>query len=345
MTVFSRIAAALLVSGFTASPRAAGTPKGNPRPSPGFRRAGLTAAVLLLGIGGSHLVRSQNQPAQDPQTPTGRYEVTVDRVNLLVTASDNKGRFVTDLAEQEFQVFEDGKLQQITNFSKQTNLPLNLAFLLDTSSSVAVKLPFEKEAATNFIYSIMRDQDKALLAEFDSGVTLLQDFTSSPNEIVKKIAKLRAAGGTALYDAIYEVATKKMQSLPNRKVIVVLSDGADTNSRATLDDVIEAVRLAEVAVYGISTSDYGASGDHGGDKALKKLAEETGGKIFFPYSASQLEENFDVLNQELRSQYNIAYESANKKADSSFRSISVKTSRDDVRLRHRRGYRARAAAD
>ena len=307
---------------------------------------GLGAATLFGCLAGAPFAWSQSQaPSNKTQESSDIVKISVERVNVLVTATDKNGRFITDLSEKEFQIFEDGKEQQITNFSKQTDLPINVAFLVDTSSSVTVKLAFEKEAVTNFIYAIMRDKDKALLAEFDSGVTLLQDFTPSANEIVKKVAKLRAAGSTALYDAIYEISTKKMQSIPDRKIMVVLSDGADTNSRAKLEDVMDALRTTEVTVYGISTSGYGASGDHGGDKALKKITDETGGKAYFPYTAAQLEDNFDLINQELRSQYNIAYEPTNKTADSTYRSIQVKTRRDDVKLRHKRGYVARAVAD
>ncbi|MBI3941105.1 MAG: VWA domain-containing protein [Acidobacteria bacterium] len=302
-------------------------------------------AASLSGRAGFPQASNSSQDSRAPQESNPQFFASVDVVNVLVTATDKKGRFITNLERNDFQIYEDGKPQQVANFNKQTNLPLVLAFLIDTSSSVSVKLSFEKEAATNFIYSIMREKDRALLIEFDTGVTLLQDLTSSANEIVRKIARLTAGGGTALYDAIYEVTTKKLQNLPDRKVIVILSDGADENSKSTLQEGLEKLRQMDIAVYAISTSSYGASGDQRGDKALAKLAEETGGKAYFPYTPAQMEQYFDLINQELRSQYNLAYESTNRKRDGSYRTIEVRTSRDDVRLRHKKGYVARLQAN
>ena len=285
----------------------------------------------------------QSQTPAPSQTQLPEFRASVNRVNVLITATDNKGRLITDLAQEEFHVYEDGKLQQITNFSRQTELPLAVGFLIDTSSSVSTKLSFEKEASTNFIYSVMRDNDRALLVEFDTGVTLLQDLTSSANEIVRKIAKLKTGGGTSLFDAIYEVVTKKLKDLPDRKAIVILSDGADQNSKTTLDEVLETVRRADVILHIISTSAYGASGDHAGDKALLKLAEETGGRVYFPYTASQMEQYFDAINKELRSQYNIAYQPTNNKKDGAYRSIEIKMKRDNIKLRHKKGYRVQGS--
>ncbi|MBI4454470.1 MAG: VWA domain-containing protein [Acidobacteria bacterium] len=294
---------------------------------------------LMIALAGSD---GFSQTSKPPSEQNPQFTAKVEVVNVLVTATDKKGRFVTELTQPDFQIYEDGKLQQITNFSRQTNLPLTIAFLIDTSSSVAVKLAFEKEAATNFIYSVMRENDKALLVEFDTGVTLLQDLTPSANEIVKKIAKLRAGGGTSLFDALYQVALQKLQGVSGRRVILILSDGDDLNSKATFEDTVQAVRRADITVYAIGTSAYGASGDHDGDKVLKKLTEETGGKVYFPYTASQMEQHFDLINQELRSQYNLAYESTNKKRDGSYRVITVKTAQDNIKLRHKKGYVARS---
>lgn len=262
----------------------------------------------------------------------------VNRVNVVVTAVDKKGKFVTDLTQTDFKVFEDGKPQVITNFSKQTDLPLNIALVIDTSSSVTVKLPFERDAAVDFIHNVMRENDKALLVEFDTGVTLLQDLTSKPNEISRQIGKLRAGGGTSLYDALCLVASQKLKNLQGRKVIVLLSDGADIDSKATLEETLEKLRESDASVYAISTSGYGVGGEVQGDKALRRLAEETGGRIYFPYSASQMTQHFSSINQELRSQYNLAYESQNPMKNGGYRSIRVKVDRDNVQLRHRKGY-------
>src|SRR2546426_411900 len=198
-----------------------------------MRKLFFFATIITMFLASANYGLFQNKQADPQKEP--QFRAAVELVNVLVTATDKKGRFVTNLAPEDFKVYEDGKLQQITNFSKQTGLPLNIAFLMDTSSSVQVKLGFEKEAATNFIEAVMRDNDQALLVEFDSGVTLLQDFTSNAAEIARKISKLRAGGGTALYDALYQGTTQKLQKVTGRKVILILSDGAAMDSRYTLE--------------------------------------------------------------------------------------------------------------
>ena len=155
--------------------------------------------------------------------------VEVEAVNVLVTVMDRDGRFVTDIPKNRFRIFEDEFEQNITNFISETEMPLKIGLLMDTSSSVRMKLDFEKQAATNFIRSIMRSDDLALLVEFDQGVSLLHDFTRQPTAIVREIKKLRAGGGTALLDAIYTVSRDKMVGRESRKTLVVLSDGQDLN--------------------------------------------------------------------------------------------------------------------
>lgn len=260
-------------------------------------------------------------------------------MNVLVTVHDSKtGKFITDLDLNHFSIEEDGIGQQITNFSRQTELPLAIALCIDTSASVKLKLDFEKQAAKDFLYTVMRPTDKALLLEFDTGVTLLQDFTNNPNEITKVIDDMRAGGGTSLYDAIYMISEQKLLEEKGRKAIVVISDGADVTSRRTFEEALQMAYQAEVSIYSISTSRMGADVDHEGDSVLKQLSEGTGGTVFFPYSEAQLTKAFKTINEELRSQYNLAYVPSNRRKDGSFRKIQVKVTRDDVRVRHRKGY-------
>jgi len=267
--------------------------------------------------------------------------IEVEAVNVFVTVTDNNGRFVTDLTRDCFEVFEDGKRQEITHFSSESNLPLRLGLLIDTSSSVRLKLDFEKEAAIRFIRSIMRRKDRALLVEFDEGVTLLHDFTSRPTSIIQKIEALRAGGGTALRDAIYVVSTEKMTERDARKAIVVVSDGQDLNSRTSLNDVLEMAQASEVTIYAIGTSRFGADRDKKGEETLKLLTRETGGRAFFPYSAELLESSFDQINMELRSQYSVTYRPVNRVADGKFRKIKVRIKDGgDFQVRHRKGYYA-----
>ncbi|GAI90804.1 unnamed protein product, partial [marine sediment metagenome] len=222
------------------------------------------------------------------QTLDERIRVEVEAVNVLVTVIDKKtGQFIRDLNRTHFEIYENGKLQEITNFSKQTDLPLTIALCIDTSSSVKLKLKFEKEAAIDFLFTIMRPKDKALLAEFDTGVTLLHDFTSNPNDLVNEIKILRAGGGTSLYDAIYLISEQKMLHESGRRTMVILSDGADLTSTHTFIDAMKMVHRSEITIYALSTTRFGADIDHEGDNALKQLAEATGGRVFFPYSTSQ----------------------------------------------------------
>lgn len=267
------------------------------------------------------------------------FRVEVEAVNVLVAVHDKKtGKFATDLTAEDFEVYEDGVIQEITNFSQETELPLTIALCVDTSSSVQLKLAFEKEAAIDFLFSVVRPIDQALLLEFDTGVTLLHDFTSNPNDLVRGIESLKAGGGTSLYDAVYLVSEQKMMYETGRKTVVVLSDGADLTSRHTFEEALRMAYLSEVAVYAISTTRFGADIDREGDNALKQLTETTGGKAFFPFSNAQLSKAFRNIDQELRSQYNLAYVPKNGRRDGILREIKVKVARKNSRIRHRKGY-------
>ncbi len=269
--------------------------------------------------------------------------VKVDAVNVLVTVTDRKGRFVTDLTQDRFKVYENGKLQEITNFSHQTDLPLRIGLLMDTSASVRTKLAFEKQGATQFLRSVMRPGDRALLAAFDSGVSLISDFTSRSSEVARQIQGLRAGGGTALLDAVYLVTRDKMNSPAVRQTIVVLSDGADLDSKRTLEETLRIVQSQGVTVYAIGTNRFGASGDKKGEKALIALSEETGGRAFFPYSEQQFTDSFEQVNQELRSQYSLTYVPQNPITVGEFRKLKVRLAKGkDLQLRYRSGYFVRA---
>jgi VWFA-related protein len=293
------------------------------------RRSGLLLLPLIA------LVSLASQRPDDDE----RIRVEVDAVNVLVTVIDKKsGQFIKTLSKEHFTVSEDGVEQEITNFSRQTNLPLTIALCIDTSSSVKLKLEFEKEAALDFLYTIMRPTDKVLLAEFDTGVTLLHDFTSNPNDLVNEIKKLRAGGGTSLYDAIYLIAEQKMLYESGRRTMVILSDGSDLTSTTSFVSALRMAQRAELAIYALSTTRFGADIDHDGDNALKQLTENTGGRTFFPYSNSQFSKAFNEIQEELRSQYNLAYVPTNKKEDGSFRKIRVKIDHGNITVRHRKGY-------
>lgn len=279
--------------------------------------------------------------AQLAGKPEGTFKVEVNLVNVFCTVTDKSNRFVTNLGKDDFKVFEDGKPQEIRNFNRETNLPLKLGLLIDTSESVLRKLEFEQDVATSFFQSILKEKDRALLAEFDSSVTLLQDFTNDVNKLTREIRSLRAGGGTSLHDAIYLICEQKFLNEKGRKAIIIISDGMDTTSRYTFNDALEMARRAEAIVFAISTNKSGffGGGNKTGDKVLTQLAQETGGKVFFPFKADDLNKVFHEIAEELRSQYSIGYVPSNISRNGNYRNIVVKIANNrGLRVRHRRGY-------
>jgi Ca-activated chloride channel homolog len=273
------------------------------------------------------------------------YRVRVDLVNVLCSVFDkDTNSFVTSLTQEDFTVYEDGKKQKIENFSRETDIPLTLAMLIDTSESVKPKLEFEQEAAINFFQTILQENDRAMVVEFDAGVSLRQDFTNDPNKLAGEINNLRAGGfGTKLYDAIYRSCDEKLIRETGRKAIIILTDGEDESSRYTLRQATEIALRAQAMIFAISVSKggfFGASGETKGDSALEDLVKETGGKVFFPFKLEELYENFQKIDQELRSQYSIGYTSTNSQKDGKYRKIEIKVKEGGFKLNHSNGYYA-----
>jgi len=313
-----------------------------------MRRA-LIGLVLLLAM--SSLVtaqRGQQQPSTPPAPPAVKQSddqtisVEVNLVNFPVTVSDRKGKFVTNLKKEDFRVYEDDKVQNVTNFSSESNLPLTIALLVDTSGSIRDKLRFEEEAAIEFFYStLQRGKDKALVISFDSGVELLQDFTDDPEKLANQVRKIRAGGGTSLYDAIYLAVNQKLNGQDGRRVVILITDGDDNSSRVSMTETLEAAQRNFVTVYGISTNSaafFGSKEQERGDKTLKKFAEETGGKSFFPLKIEDLASSFLDIHDELRSQYTMGYRPLNAKQDGTFRKIRVDVTDKRYKARARAGY-------
>lgn len=315
-------------------------------------RYGLAAFFSIALICQPYARTSQNAGGaatqSDKQQLPGRlsnqtYRANVDLINIYVSAwnKDTKS-FVTSLAREDFAVFEDGKKQEITNFAREANLPLTIALLVDTSQSVAPKLKFEQAAATNFFYTVLKESDRAMLVEFDSAVSLIQDLTNDPNKLAKQIGLLQAAGNTALYDAIVKTCDEKLIRETGRKAMVILSDGDDSASVETLDRAREMALIAEATIFSISINRggfFGVGGDtRNGDKVLKQLATETGGEAFSPFQVEELDNSFREISQELRSQYNIGYISSNPVRDGSYRKIEVKVGERSLNLKYRKGY-------
>ena len=268
--------------------------------------------------------------------------VNVDLVNILFTVADRKGKFVTNLRKDDFRVFEDERPQTITNFSSETDLPLTIALLVDTSGSIRDKLQFEQRAATEFFYStLQRGKDKAMIISFDSGVDLIQDFTDDPEKLASAVQKIRAGGGTSLYDAIYLAVTQKLSGQQGRRVVILITDGDDNSSRISLTETLEAAQKNDVTVYAISTNSTGSLGSKDqerGDKTLKKFAIETGGKPFFPLKIQDLATSFVDIREELRAQDQIGYRPSNGRLDGTFRKIRIDVADKRFRVRARTGY-------
>ena len=272
------------------------------------------------------------------------YRVSVDLVNVLCSVFDkDTNSFVTSLSREDFELYEDGQKQEIENFTRETDLPLTLAMLIDTSQSVKPHLQFEKDTATSFFHSILQDKDRAMLVEFDPGVTMVQDFTNDPNKLADKINDLRAGGqGTKLYDAIYRSCDEKLIRETGRKAIIILSDGDDYNSVYTFDQATEMALRAEAIIYAVNVikgSLFGVQENAKGNETLKKFVEETGGRLFSPYE-EELFETFQQINLELRSQYSLGYISTNAEKDGRYRKIKINVHEGGFKLNYRKGYYA-----
>ena len=296
--------------------------------------------VLVVTLSGLLMAQRGQQPPKPERDQT--ISINVDLVDLLVSVADKKGKFNTSLKKDDFKIFEDDKIQSITNFSSETDLPLTIALLVDTSGSIRDKLRFEQEAAIEFFYStLQRGKDKALVISFDSGVDLLQDFTDDPEKLADAVRKIRAGGGTSLYDAIYLSVTQKLSGQQGRRVVILITDGDDNSSRVSLTETLEAAQKNDVTIYAISTNStafFGSKEQERGDKTLKKFAEETGGKPFFPLKIQDLASSFLDIHDELRSQYQIGYRPSNGKMDGTFRRIRVEVSDKRFKARARTGY-------
>ena len=281
------------------------------------------------------------QTAQDDQGP----KLGVFEVRLPITVKE-KNRFVTGLSKNNFQVYEDGKRQEIINFISPSQLPLNIAVLMDTSNSVKLKLPFEKDAGEDFVATVTtyRRKDQVLLATFDSDVELHQDFTDNQESLINAIRKLKAGGYTRLYDGVYRVIEEKMSSPGGdaRRIIVVLSDGEDTASERTLKDAIEMAQRYDVTIFGISTKNFkgieSGTVDTADDKELRRLCEETGGQVFLPSQKVELFRAFSQVAQDLRQEYVLYYKPDNQKQTGKRREIKVKLVSADGHLYHKQGY-------
>jgi len=323
-----------------------------------------------------------NVHPQAPNAASGnqKIRVHVEVVNVPVSVLDKRGLPVIDLTKGDFKIFEDGKPQTIRYFSSERVPPLRVGLIIDTSNSARLQLKFEKEAASSFAYNILRgihSQNEIFLQTFDATSSIVQDFTNDPNILNDKIGTLKAGGGKAVYDAIYDACEQEMAKAgpreENRRVLVLISDGIDVQSKHTMDEAVSMAHRAETAIYTIGNTPYGYTNP--GDKGLEKLAEQTGGASFFPlrksagsdyltgylshgkfdnvdqnkglgaetgiYTANQmiaLADSLDAIRRELANQYLIGYTPTDAKLDGTYRSIRVVADRKGIIIRNKPGY-------
>ena len=305
--------------------------------------------AILVGVdAGSQTAPPAQTVAQQPQQPI---HVTVNLVNLFATVRDKKTkRIVSDLEKGDFKVSEDGKDQAIVSFSKDSTLPVTLGLLIDTSGSEQDMLPAEQDAASRFLTRVMRKFDQAMVISFDSDANLMQDFTDDQGRLSRSIHRTRinapvAQGpfptdipGTVFYDAIYLACHDELAQQAGRRALIIITDAQDEGSKVKIQDAIEAAQRSDTVVHILLVADPHFGG--GNESAARKLTDETGGRTIVVRNEKKLEEAFDDISEELRSQYSIAYYSTNTLHDGTYRKIKLDTTRKDLDVLTRRGYYA-----
>jgi Ca-activated chloride channel family protein len=316
------------------------------RRSSAFIACSLFIALLFGALAFAQNPSDKSAPAKPQAKSDDKPQVlTTLEVRLPVTVKKDK-KSVKDLTKRNFEVYEDGKQQEITDFIAPSKLPLNIAVLMDTSNSVKLKLPFEKDAAEDFVATVttFRRKDQISFATFDSEVSLHQDFTDNQELLIRAIRKVKAGGYTRIYDAVYRIIEEKLANLTGdaRRVIVVLSDGEDTASERSLKNAIEMAQRYDVTIFGISTKNFKGTGsgltENADDKELRRLCEETGGQIFLPSEKIELFKSFSEVAQDLRQEYVIYYKPTNQAKTDKSRQIKVKLVGAEGHLSHKQAY-------
>src|SRR5271165_5117678 len=322
---------------------------------------GVAAAALSLLLALTSAAQQSPAPSTQPSAaPQADPDVTGDvtgnetlatirtrtnEVNVVFTVTDKHNKRITNLKQGDFTIVDDNKAPaQINRFRAEANLPLQVGLLIDASSSVRDRFKFEQESAIEFLNQIVRPRyDRAFVIGFDATPEVTQDLTDNTDLLAHGVHELRPGGGTALYDALYFACRDKLIKAPKsitvRRAIILLSDGEDNQSHVTREEAIEMAQRAEAIVYTISTNVSGTKGP--GDKVLERIADATGGRAFFPFQIRDVANAFSEIQDELRSQYAIAYKPADFKADGHYRTIEIVTNdRKSFRVRSRRGWYA-----
>ena len=296
-----------------------------------MKRALLCTVIVALGAAA---LAAQGQ----------RFRAGIELVSLNVTVLESSGKYATDLSEEDFEVFEDGAKQKLTFFSR-TQQPISLALLLDTSASMDERMGIAQEAAIGFARQLHKE-DQAEVIDFDSQVRILQNFTNDSAALEKAIRQTTPNGSTSLYNALY-IALKDLKKVKaettsdiRRQAIVLLSDGDDTSSLIEFDEVLDLAKRSETAIYaiGLRQGEIGRREFKEAEFVLKQLAQETGGRAYFPTDARELAKIYQTIWDELASQYSLAYSSGNPKRDGAWRRIQVRLTRPNATARTKQGY-------
>lgn len=323
------------------------------------------AATLLVLLGGLFTLRAQTQQSNSNQDDVAdTLKVNVNVVQLFYNVKDKKGGLIPNLTKDDFQISEDGKPQTIKYFAAESNLPLTLGILIDTSPSQTRVLEMEKEVGGQFLDQILRDKDLAFVIGFDMDVDLLQDFTSSTRLLKKAMNDTHIGGGggggggipglgggtvptmshgccTMLYDAVYLSAHDELSQQVGRKAMILLTDGEDEGSKLKIQDAIEAAQKSDSICYVLLIADRGGMWQGFGGGEMNKLTKETGGRVIeVGNKFEKLKEGFNQIATELRSQYNIGYSPTNAKLDGTFRKVQIVANNKDYKIQSRSGYYA-----
>jgi VWFA-related protein len=329
--------------------------------------AGLATASAQQAAASSDNRPDPNHQDQDQDQSAATLKVNVNVVQLFFNVKDKRGALIPSLTKNDFQVLEDGKPQTIKYFAAESNLPLTLGILIDSSGSQARVLDMEKQVGGEFLSQILRDKDLAFVIDFDVNVELLQDFTSSVHALKNALnsARINTAGGsgtgipglgggtvptqgaprgTLLYDAVYLASHDELAQQVGRKAMILLTDGQDEGSQLKIKDAIEAAQKSDSIVYVLLCADrgfYGGFGGYSGEGDMKKLTQETGGRVIeVGNKYEKLKEGFDQIANELRSQYNIGYTPTNPALDGTFRKVEIHATDKDYKIQSRAGYYA-----
>lgn len=330
-------------------------------PAPSPQSAAPTVAPQTTPVGQQPVLQTppqstspatnQSAPGQQPQAPNPEipqnqeepYKLTiqVNEVNLVFTVTDKKGRFITGLKRENFGLLDDQRPPEaVLRFTQQTNLPLRVGIMLDTSSSIRQRFQFEQDSAVEFFLQVLHRNDRAFVEGFDIQTDIEQDFTNNIDLLNQGIRRLRPGGGTALFDSLYKTCRDQMLTLKEqgavRRALILVSDGDDNYSRAQESDAIKMCQRANTIVYTISTN-ISPSRDKG-DEVLRAISEATGGQAFYPTRIEDVSTGFHNVEEELRSQYLLVYRPAQLKQDGSFRTIYLQALDPRYKVRAQKGY-------